>query len=170
MGVSPSGHEPVRIAPMARRGDMTNALLNNSVNGCQYDRGSVYDDHSHSKATAARGATAAYDHDDEGITPRFSTARARDETRNGSSGDTAADEVCQNNTSGFVVDQSSERLSAAESMSGGGAGAEERGRAGGDQMMGALRAGGVAAESNAAKLLAVGHDEWKEACTAQGKM
>lgn len=158
MGVSPSRHEPVRIAPMARRGDMTYALHSSSVNGRQYDRGSVYDDHSHSKAAAARGATAGYGHDDDGATPRFSTARTHDETRNGSSDATAADEVCQNSNSGFVVGRSNERLSAAESMGRG----EESGRS--------LRAGGVAVESHAAELLAFGHDEWKEACTAQGKM
>lgn len=159
MGVSPSAHEPVRIAPMA----MTNARHGDSGNGHQYDRGSVYDDHGKT--------TAASDHDDDGATPRFSNARRHDETRGGSrAATTSVGEVCQNKSPSFVVGRSSERLSAAEAIRGGGAGAEESGRAGRGQSTGVLRADSVAASIYAAEVAPVGHDEWKEACTAQGKM
>lgn len=170
MAVSPSAHEPVRIAPMARRGATTNAFLGaNDSNSHQYDRGSVYDDHG--KTAAARGATAASAHDGDGATPRRLIARTHDETRDGSSGATAAaDEACQSDRSGFGVGRSRDRRSATESMRGGVAGVEENGRAGGGQSMDALRADSVAAERNAVELVAVGYDEWKEACTAQGKM
>ncbi|CAM9838724.1 unnamed protein product [Ectocarpus sp. 6 AP-2014] len=170
MGVSPSDHEPVRIAPMVRHDRSDDDDNNNNHSG-----GTLYDEDSGGAATSMHTRTAAKQHEnDRAYTLGFSTTEARPVDRGGRrTGSTGATAVVddfprkQTESSRFVVGRSSERMSAAESM----------GRAGGGGKRGASRGqaaagcgppclGGVAA----AELLTVEHDEWKEARTAEGKI
>ncbi|CAN0002839.1 unnamed protein product, partial [Ectocarpus sp. 4 AP-2014] len=180
MGVSPSDHEPVRIAPMVRH-NRSDDDDNNNNNHCGYDNGgTLYDEDSSGAATSMHTRTAARQHENDCAYPLgFSSTETspvdRGDRRTGSTGATAVvDDFSRKQTesSRFVVGRSSERMSVAESM----------GRGGGGEKLGASKgqaaAGGgppwldgvAAAGHDAAEMLTVEHDEWKEARTAEGKI
>lgn len=166
IGVSPSDHEPVRIAPMVRH-DGSDDDDNDNKSGCGRG-GTFYDEDSSGAAHSIHTRTAAKQHENDCAYPAgFSTAEARPvdrgDRRTSSAGATAvAGDFSwkQTESSRFVVGRSSERMSAAESMGRGGAACGKRGANGGQ----------AAAGRDAAELVTVKHDEWKEARTAEGKM
>lgn len=177
MGVSPSDHEPVRIAPMVR----PDGSDNDNDNKSGYDLGcTFYDEDSGGAATNMHSRTAAKQHENDRAYPLgFSSTEAspvdRGDRRTGATGATAVVDDFprkQTESSRFVVGRSSERMSAAESMGRGGGG----GKLGASRGQAAAGGGppwldGVAgAGHDAAEMLTVEHDEWKEARTAEGKM
>ncbi|CAN0068070.1 unnamed protein product, partial [Ectocarpus sp. 8 AP-2014] len=175
MGVSPSDHEPVRIAPMVRHDRSDDDDNNNNRSG-----GTLYDEDSGGAATSMQTCTAAKQHkNDRAYTLGFSTTEARPvdrgHRRTGFTGATAVVDDFprkQTESSRFVVGRSSERMSAAESM-GRGEGCGKRGASRGQVAAGGGPPclGGVAAAGHdAAELLTVEHDEWKEARTAEGQI
>lgn len=139
--------------------------------GDRLDHGSFYGHLADIEGTTRGVATA----DGAGSAQLF-PRRTRPVGTGARSGDNSSsaieDELVRHRGSGFVVGRSSERLTAAESMRRGGSREE-------DKAPGALRADVVAAAAAAAVLVGrnaaglptvEGHDEWKEACTAEGKM
>lgn len=172
MGVSPSSHEPVRIAPMVRRCSPIDA---------RHHDGDL-DHHAERSSAAARAAGSAKYSDHGGGGGRAAPKRADDISHDdtsdrgvgGSVSTSAADVFYQRGGgAGFVVGQSRERLSAVGCIGrGGGRRSGDSGGAGRGLEAAAPRADGAAAEKDrdAAELVSVGYDEWKEACTAEGKM
>ncbi|CAN0533571.1 unnamed protein product, partial [Ectocarpus sp. 12 AP-2014] len=179
MGVSPSDHEPVRIAPMVRHDRSDDDEDNNNHYG--YGNGSTfYVEDSSGAATSMHTRTAARQHENDcayplGFSPTETSPLERGDGRTGSTGaTTVVDDFPRKQTesSRFVVGRSSERMSAAESMGreeGSGKLGASRGQAavgGGPPWLGGVAAAG----HDAAELLTVEHDEWKEARTAEGKI
>ena len=174
MGVSPSSHEPVRIAPMVRRCSSADAPHNGGFDDTPLRAaGAVeYSDHHGGGGAGAVGRPAPNIFDDKSRGDTSSGGESGDGSGGGSWGGSgggngtasSADVFYQRGEgAGFVVGRSRERLSAAACMA--------RGEKSGD-IGGAGRGLEAVAEKerDAADLVSVGYDEWKEACTAEGKM
>ncbi|CAM9577966.1 unnamed protein product, partial [Scytosiphon promiscuus] len=195
-GVSPSANEPVRIAPMVHRGATVDSRRNGGGNGGGYadgngkrfDRGGSHEAPADGGATRGAGHAAApaamvADREGVGSEQRFSRrtrpAGTGGRSDGGADGAVAAaaaaaveDESVKQMGSDFVIGRSIERVSAAESMRRGTEGSRSRRFSEQDQASGPRRADIVAAAGRSAAGLSTvdGHDEWKEACTTEGKI
>eukprot|EP00903_Cladosiphon_okamuranus_P007711 g7472.t2 len=180
MGVSPSSHEPVRIAPMVRRCPSIEARHDDDDDDDD-DDDFVHHAELRSAAACAAGSAEYSDHGGGGggrEASSFADDRSHDDTSGrgggGSVSTSAADVFQRGRGAEFVVGQSREGLRAAACVgrSGGGRYYGDSGGAGRGLEAAAPRAddAGAEKERDAAELLSVGYDEWKEACTAEGKI